>query len=326
MLLDYYDRIIVINLKHNPDRLKRLLKQIEPYAPESKIRVQEAIYGQELFAPAWWKQGNGAWGCLQSHIRALQDAWQSGDEKTLIIEDDAILDANGFDYFQVLINNCPDDWAQMYLGGQHQHQPEIEDGYFIGRSVNRTHAYAVQRHAIPKILQHIQHYPDYGTWRHVDHQLELAHMRKDWKVVCPVWWLFGQGENKSGINGRSHPDKWWDWADPEMIKEYPWVVVDDTTNEEELAACRHALHFGWSLAQDGKTDVGMQLGMSKRNRSNLTKAINTIAREAWDMRKLPAVYFGNEDYRDVFLKTTNPKTLPLSEVGIFDFKKWSNEF
>ena len=325
MIFDYFNHTYIISLPRHKDRVARLTGQLAGKVRKASLSVVEAIDGALLPAPAYWQQGNGAWGCLQSHVRLLQTIWQAGHSKALILEDDAIFDPSSADWLESFFSTIPQDWGQLYLGGAHQMNPEIKGGYFIGKSVNRTHAYAVQRAAIPKILQHICHAPDYmqNSYRHVDHQLEAAHQRADWKVICPEWWVFGQGENHSSINGNSHPDKWWDWASPDIIKELPWVIVTPKITDKKLGTYRKHLHFGWTLADDNRTDVGMQSGMKRRTRQALKQSMDAIAGEAWSMRRLPAVHCKDENQLAIFMEQISHNTVSLEDAAQFNTVQWA---
>ena len=56
---------------------------------------------------------------------------------------------------------------------------------------------------------HISYMQDYHSNKHIDHQLELAHQRKDWPVYCPVKWICGQRAGTSNISGKDNPDQIW---------------------------------------------------------------------------------------------------------------------
>lgn len=327
MILDHFDHIYIISLPQHKDRLARLRSQLKGLARIGKTTVIEAIHGDSLPAPAWWQQGNGSWGCFKSHVRVLETIWQAGHSNALIIEDDSIIDRRSIADLGRFFEAAPKKWGQMYLGGVHQAEPEFKAGYWIGKSVNRTHAYAVQRWAVPKILQHIQHAPDYieNTYRHVDHQMEAAHRRGEWPVICPEWWFFGQGENHSSINGRKHPDKWWDWAPPDMIEKLPWVIVEADMPEKSLEPFRKHIHFGWTLAKDQRTDTGIQSGMERRTRSALMKSAKEIAGEAWGMRRLPAICVKDAKQLEIFMETIKPELIEITESPGFDLKKWAEE-
>jgi len=327
MLLDYFNRTYVISLPHHSDRRKRLFRCLRGAVSPNRMEVFEAIHGDSLPAPAYWRQGNGSWGCLCSHVRLLQEIWQKGYERALILEDDTIISPALIDRTRQFFEEAPTDWGQMYLGGQHQAEPTICDGYMIGNSVNRTHAYAVQRHAIPAILQHIQHAPDYiaHPWRHVDHQMEVAHQRKTWKVVCPEWWLFGQGENQSAINGNFHPDKWWDWASWETVEDLPWVIVPPDITDAAFARIRKHIHLGWHCDETGRYDSGVQAGLRRRSRAGLKRSAKSIAEEAYAMRRLPAFAPKDQAQLEIFKREVNPAIVSLTEARKFDTIQWSEE-
>jgi hypothetical protein len=325
MKLDYFDHVYILSLPRHQERLTRITGQLCGLVPNEKITVMEAVDGEQLPAPAYWQQGNGSWGCLQSHVRVLQTIWHAGHKSALILEDDAVFDPAGGSWLESFFARIPTQWGQLYLGGQHQHDPEIKDGYLVGKSVNRTHAYAVQRDAIPKILQHILHAPDYmeNSYRHVDHQLEAAHRRAEWPVICPEWWAFGQGENMSAINGRHHPEKWWDWLPGDMRDRLPWVIVGPETSDSDLAAVRSHIHLGWTMAADGRTDAGMQRGMKRRTRDALRDGAKSISEEAWGMRRLPAIAIKNETQRRIFIETIAPEVMALDAAAVFNMIQWA---
>tara|TARA_R110000772_G_scaffold266171_1_gene388300 strand:- start:22582 stop:23556 length:975 start_codon:yes stop_codon:yes gene_type:complete len=289
--LKHFDHVYIITLPWNAPRLTRLTRQLSEITADSKIEAVEAIPGNELVPSGWWSEGGGAWGCMLSHVKCLQDAWIKGYKRALILEDDAVLGENFKRDIGKFVRAVPKDWGQMYLGGCHLQRPLVEDGYLVGSNINRTHAYAVQREAIPKIHAHILYAPDYvtangkdKTW-HVDHHLGKAHEREDWKVVCPDWWMFGQGENDSNINGRSHPSYFWDWESNTDLSTSPIVLV---TKTEDLKRVKAKLHFGWSLVK-GSDRIDKMVKRCSDNPRTLKSCLNSITSEAFSMRRLPAV-------------------------------------
>ena len=92
---------------------------------------------------AWWGQGGGAWGCWLSHTRVMQDAWRDGHNRVLVVEDDAVTVFDAEERMEEFFTSIPDDWGQIYLGGQHQRDPELREGYLKCKSINRTHCYGL---------------------------------------------------------------------------------------------------------------------------------------------------------------------------------------
>lgn len=220
-LTDLFDRVYVINCAHRPDRLEDTKKHLEEtkMADNDKVHYYPAIIGDWTTCPADWRSGRGAWGCLRSHQRILEDVLHTRDDQgqltlnnVLIMEDDIIFKDNALQKLNEFMEVVPDDWGQIYLGGQHR-RTKVETGLtnvVIGKSVNRTHAYAVNKSTFTHLYRHISYATDYRkTTKHIDHQLELAHRREDWKVYCPEEWIVGQRAGSSNINGRVNKTKFW---------------------------------------------------------------------------------------------------------------------
>ena len=184
-----------------------------------KVIYYPAIIGDWVTCPADWRSGRGAWGCLRSHQRILEDVIHVRDdrnaatlENVLVLEDDVIFKEDSLEKLNAFMEDVPDDWGQIYLGGQHRSDPTPTDSpnAVVGNSINRTHAYAVNQPTFTKFYRHISYATDYrNTNKHIDHQLEIAHRRKDWKVYCPKEWIVGQRAGASNINGKVNETKFW---------------------------------------------------------------------------------------------------------------------
>jgi GR25 family glycosyltransferase involved in LPS biosynthesis len=184
-----------------------------------RFEVVNAVIGDWTSHPACWQSGAGAWGCMRSHQRIVEDALHIRDERyqlalgsILVLEDDVFFLDNALEDLNRFMDNVPNDWGQIYLGGQHRQDFEETESphVIVGRSVNRTHAYALHARTFHQFYRHICHAPDYaGTNKHVDHQLELAHQRRDWKVYCPRRWICGQEAGSSNISGKTNDRQTW---------------------------------------------------------------------------------------------------------------------
>ena len=220
-LTDWFDRVYVINCAHRPDRLeetKKLLQETK-MAANHKVYYYPAIIGDWTTCPHDWYAGRGAWGCLRSHQRILEDVMHYRDDQgklilnnVLILEDDIIFKNDSLSKLNEFMEVVPDNWGQIYLGGQHRRRkvPTSLPNVVRGVSINRTHAYAVNQSIFTDLYRHISYATDYrGTKKHIDHQLELAHRRKDWKVYCPEEWIIGQRAGSSNISGKVNETKFW---------------------------------------------------------------------------------------------------------------------
>lgn len=221
-LTDLFSRVYLINCASRPDRLERALAHLSAsgMADASKVIVYPAVIGGWTGYPADWRAGCGAWGCLQSHRRILEDVIHVRNargmmalDSTLILEDDVFFTDDALPRLNAFMAAVPSDWGQIYLGGQHRRTPvpvPERSGVMRASSVHRTHAYAVSRSAVTKVYCHVSYMPDYhGRPVHIDHQLERAHRRGDWPVYCPARWIAGQDAGRSDISGRTNPRKLW---------------------------------------------------------------------------------------------------------------------
>ncbi|MBP7951611.1 MAG: glycosyltransferase family 25 protein [Verrucomicrobiales bacterium] len=285
-------RIYILNLPYKPDRRERLaahLAELDLF-PADRIRWVKALSGDWSPGPAWWTAGNGAWGCLMSHLHVVHDAVMDGLESYLVLEDDVVFHPRAEEMLSRLMREVPDDWDQIYLGGQHLKTPQPVPGSpFVlrGANINRTHAFLLRRKAFARFQQHILHAPDYIAHhgRHIDHQLGTAHERRDWNVYCPAWWLAGQDEGSSNISGRTNPRMWW----------HPWIyshhlpitLIPAEMKNNLPAETLARLHCGNNLVSGTLQDIGLTEAAASNDR--LRDWLSMIAREAMDREKLPAL-------------------------------------
>jgi GR25 family glycosyltransferase involved in LPS biosynthesis len=221
-LTDWFDRVYVLNCAHRPDRLAVTKKHLDEtgMVDADKVIYYPAIIGDWVTCPADWRSGRGAWGCMRSHQRILEDVIHARDDKNLmtlknvlVMEDDVVFREDALENLNKFMEEVPDNWGQIYLGGQHTRDMSSTElpNVFIGNSVNRTHAYAVNQPTFTHFYRHISYATDYrgSTNHHIDHQLETAHRRKDWKVFCPREWVVGQRAGASDINGAVNNTNFW---------------------------------------------------------------------------------------------------------------------
>jgi hypothetical protein len=297
MILDEkFNRVAVVSLPRSKDRAVSCLQQLHERNLSEKAEVFRAIDGKICPASSWWVSGNSSWGCMMSHFRVVQDALMDGIETLLVLEDDCVWQEGADRLVAEFLEQVPDDWGQIYFGGQHRNgvKPTCIPGkpaVWVPNSVHRTHAYAIHRRAMVKFLQHIIYAPDYinakiknGIARHVDHQLEQAHQRGDWKVYCPSWWLAGQSENLSLISGKKLGEQWWHTVKESEFESLPLVIVDKYTPTEDQQ--RH-LHFGKLLL---KNDAASNAGIyDTKSGIVLLEIMKKIASQAGSGQRLPAI-------------------------------------
>lgn len=228
----YFDGIFVLNMDIRPDRWTQFQDQAEA-ARLTGFQRYRAIEGDKCPHPAWWRAGNGAWGCLMSHARLAQDAALDGLKNYLVFEDDVVFAPDFADRLPVLMEQLEGvEWDQLYLGGQHMWVEAgppwpYREGAVRCPNVNRTHAFAVNARFMAKFCQHILHFPDYTDryvaprpaqedkpevkeWMsHIDHQLGVLHERRQDLILAANPWLCGQAAGSSNISGKVTEAQWW---------------------------------------------------------------------------------------------------------------------
>ena len=78
-ILEYIDKILIINLKHRIDRKKEIMEQL------SRLNISEKKYE---FIDGIYDKENGANGCTKSHLKCINYALENNLENICILEDD----------------------------------------------------------------------------------------------------------------------------------------------------------------------------------------------------------------------------------------------
>ena len=208
-----FERVVCINLDRRPDRWEEFQREwarVEGCFGE--LERLRAVDGEKVPPPEWYRGNRGAWGCLQSHVRILEDALQDGRQSVLILEDDAVFIAGFVPLAETFFEQLPDDWDGVMLGGQHLKSPTVvtEDIVRVTNG-NRTHAHGLRGRYIEKVYEHLQDYAGYSACRshHVDHRLGALHESGAYNIYAPVEWLVGQREGHSDIKSRGYPTRFW---------------------------------------------------------------------------------------------------------------------
>ena len=216
-LIDWFDRVVVVNLDRRPDRWAAFQEHIEsidwPFRKPERFR---AVDGRSVKPPGWFKCGGGAWGCLQSHVRILETAMMDGLQSILVLEDDALFVEDLRARAQRFLDAVPTNWHQIYLGGQHLRQGQrppvlVNEAVLRPYNVNRTHAFAVHKSFFVPMYRWLTNYPEHSRHprHHVDHRLGELHQTGRFNIYTPSRWLAGQAESHSNIKGQVMPTRYW---------------------------------------------------------------------------------------------------------------------
>jgi len=225
-----FDRCVVINLDRRPERLQAFRKRLPidwPFAPVERVPAFDGVNAEP---PPWYggehrRRLAGAWACFSSHLAIWRQALADGIESVLIFEDDCVFASDFSARARRFVEHVPDDWHQVYFGGQHLHTETIppvrvNEHVIRGRNVNRTHAYAIRRPMLEACVETLgQPWPQQTpvNYYNFDYQLGAMHRDAARNVYCPPQWLCGQTAGYSDVSPEVHflSTLWW--------KEFPIV-------------------------------------------------------------------------------------------------------
>lgn len=203
-----FDRIVVLNLDRRPDRLAAFYRGLPAdWLPAETILRVPGVDGLATGAPVWWQETLGAWGCYRGHLRIWEDALAAGVDRLLVFEDDAIFCGEFAAKLQRVMDTLPDDWDQLYLGGEYlrgKQNPVVHTQDVLVRAshVNRTQAYAIRRSMLADAYVTLSepHVPiEHTREQHIDHRLGRMHDSRRWNVYAPWRFLVGQRRSISDV-------------------------------------------------------------------------------------------------------------------------------
>tara|TARA_B100000131_G_scaffold108404_1_gene105272 strand:+ start:6824 stop:7549 length:726 start_codon:yes stop_codon:yes gene_type:complete len=220
-LTEWFDAVYVIHCAHRKDRLEALKENLlsTGVVDISKVILYPAVIGKYTQPPNYWKLSNGAWGCLQSHRRVIEDVLhihlrREAPQNVLVLEDDVYFLPDALERINTFMEAVPDDWGQLYFGGQHRGPVTFTDTpeVIIPLSVNRAHAYALHKSAFKEFyaqLHDVEKIKENPSWLN-DQLIEDAHREHKWPVYCPPDWVCGQDAGYSDVCGKIDPKRVWE--------------------------------------------------------------------------------------------------------------------
>jgi hypothetical protein len=219
-LLTYFDRVVLINLKRRPDRLKQAQDALRQCRwPFKWPEVFEAVDGSTALIPPHFKHGPGAWGCLKSHKQILEQAVKDHVRNILILEDDICFVDNFRKLAEGFLQLVPDDWDQLMLGGQHMSKPiQVKPGIFRCAGCERTHCYAVRGEFMGKLIERWSGGGKFQGNGHCDWIMGRdSDLQPKYRVYAPVIFLVGQSPSNSDVTGQKTPRLFWNPPGPDLF-------------------------------------------------------------------------------------------------------------
>lgn len=152
-LNDYFDKIFCINLDSRKDRWETVQHQFDLHT--LSIERIPAINGCDLGLDFPPEIKEGAVGCSLSHLFVMKYAKHLNLNNFLLIEDDIIFDDNLNDNFSKIVNQIPQDWDMLYLGGQHFHGmnlKQVNENIFKCEYTLSTHSVAFNNRVYDRFI------------------------------------------------------------------------------------------------------------------------------------------------------------------------------
>lgn len=317
-LEEFFDWVVVINLDRRTDRLRRFeqaLSEIE--WPFKSPEVFKATDGLVDASPSDFISGPGAWGCLQSHSRVIEETIRRGFNSVLVLEDDVCFVQDFSERVADFLARVPDDWDQLMLGGQHNLEffgapVEEASGILRCRDCERTHCYALQGQFKTTLLERWRGGGKFDGKVHCDWIMARdPHMQLSHKVYAPSRFLAGQELNHSDIVKSVVPRYFWNPPDPELpvlLLRCPADVLD--------ALRPHGIHTG--LSRNPHTAVDQELTHIFYNRSrgrdaHILRLQKWLELRLWEVSADPhlvcTVWHPQATVEELQLATTHPVRL-----------------
>lgn len=203
-LRNHFGDVVLISLERRADRRSAFFRNIAQLPwPFRHPRWFKAVDGSKVPHPYMWRDGGGAWGCMQSHRQVLERALMSGIDSLLILEDDATFRRTFPTDVAMFLDQVPADWDGLMLGGQAYDASAAGAGVVRCRNCQRTHAYAVRGRYMRELYQHLV-----STAGHCDHR--MGDIQRRYNIYGAEPFLVGQGAGKSDINNAVNPAKYWE--------------------------------------------------------------------------------------------------------------------
>lgn len=193
ILNETFNKVIILTTPKRADRREKLDAQM------SKLGVEYSYHfnrpGNPWAYHKWLRPGEISH--LLGTIDILKEVQKNKYEKTLILEDDILLDVENFDYnFYEYTRQIPEDWQMLYLGANNQEvSPTGRKNHLINKNIMSclwtltTSAYAIKLEIVSKLLNKLEGDPN-KVW------IE----RKDLKQTDMMW---AELQNEAAIRAYS---------------------------------------------------------------------------------------------------------------------------
>jgi len=156
MINTLFPHIYVINLERRKDRRDEIHFMAEQQRWHRSYLLWPAVDALQLHINGQPMEENprrqAELACKVSHARVIRDALLSDYEYILVLEDDAVIDIDGFDRLQqafLEMEEVDPGWHMFYLGANDINDTKEQAGFACFRlfTAYTTHAYVIHRRA-----------------------------------------------------------------------------------------------------------------------------------------------------------------------------------
>lgn len=252
----------VVSLQRTPHRLKAFWDKFPADWPFPHPIVFPAVDGSVNVPPIDFTASPGAWGCLQSHMRIVENM----NGPALIFEDDAELLPDAGKIILEALKQIPHDADMLFIGGQHFLRPEMfAPGIVRCKETGRTHAYIIFprfRRLFLEICRRSQ--------THIDHELQYwmrLHDNLKCYAIDPFCAL--QMENESLVVGRLEPRRSFDDRVPASVRHalaVPIIWLHATIEQARKMRDKGEIFYGYDASDlSGGYDPVIALAGAMKN-------------------------------------------------------------
>jgi glycosyl transferase family 25 len=212
--MNIIDKIFIINLDKDKDRLNNAYKQLNEYNIKNYERYA-AIYGNNLnkkelndFTTNMGKiiASKSMIGCGISHINIWKHIIKEKINKCLILEDDFILVDDFLNKFNKIINKTPNEYDILFLSSNIFHNKNLKlydiDEYFYKQLlISQTVGYIITLKGAKNILKYIN-----KVSYHIDVELCISSIINNLNIITVKDKLIYQSfDDSNNTNDREYP-------------------------------------------------------------------------------------------------------------------------
>ena len=141
---EYFDKVFLINLKTQTEKLELSKKHLSKYNIEFEVyEALNCVVGIPEDHPnkpvvGFLTNKPGAFGCLMSHLGVVKIAKERGYKRILVLEDDVVLSKDFLTLFSEKVKDVPDDWKLFYLGGSGHTGSGIDKLTKVTENISKT--------------------------------------------------------------------------------------------------------------------------------------------------------------------------------------------